>query len=104
MQIVATQAGYDANIKKVSSPSQQAHAGATDYYCDWKLNRRDTTYEINITQRPQYTVMNGATVATISPPEVYEFTVPSGLTYNFDNADLTGQKIKLTFEGFGEFA
>ena len=95
--------GYDVNIKKVSSPATQAHAAGTDYYCEWKLwNNIDTTYEINITQRPKYTVMNGATVATISPPELYEYTVPSGLTYNFDNTDLTGKKIKLKFEGFGE--
>ena len=92
--------GYNANWKFTSSNAQAQDDGT--YYCEWKLDQVETVYDIRVKLRPNYIVTQGSSFATISPPETFEYTVPAGLTYNFENTDMTGQKIKLKFEGFGE--
>ena len=94
--------GYNQHIRNVSNNAQVDTGGTTNkYYCPWKMDEAPKSYRIKIKKRPNYTVTTGASVATNSPPEIYEYVVPPGLTYNFAGTNMTGEKIRLKFEGFG---
>ena len=94
--------GYNQHIRNVSNNAQVDTGGTTTkYYCPWKMDEAPKSYRIKIKKSPNYTVTTGTSVATISPPEIYEYVVPAGLTYNFAGTNMEGEKIRLKFEGFG---
>tara|TARA_X000000950_G_scaffold256780_1_gene322479 strand:- start:202 stop:3135 length:2934 start_codon:yes stop_codon:yes gene_type:complete len=99
--------GYNQRYTKKSN-SNRFHSEGQNYICDYKMweGAIDTTYEINVRQMPDYRLYSNTDSAfvNVSPPQTLLFTVPaaSEITYNFPNTDLTGQKFKLEFEGYGE--
>lgn len=98
--------GYSVAYKAQSGNAAQHATGATEYFCESKLNSViPLKYRIAVKQMPDYRLYNetDSVFVNVSAPETLILNVDANnVTYNFPSTNLAGKKYKLKFEGFGE--